>query len=109
MAVALGYPHPDYLINSITAKQLAELRAYYKFEPFDLIRLDAAIARLAMIVSAFGGQKLKFADLVSDATAIREKRAQQQSVSEQKREIAKWIGCDASEIAGFSFSFGPKT
>lgn len=34
LALALGFPHPDYLLEVLSARQLAEWQQYYSLEPF---------------------------------------------------------------------------
>ena len=49
--MALGYPHPDYLLTQITSAQLSEWIAYSILEPFGPVRDDE---RIGIVCSAVG-------------------------------------------------------
>ena len=40
LALALGQPHPDYLLGAITSRQFAEWQAFYALDPFGDQRAD---------------------------------------------------------------------
>lgn len=107
LATALGYPHPDLLLRELTARQLAELRAYYQFEPFGGMRTDIALAKIAQLLGAFVGVKVQSKDMIFDATRLREKRATDEKAryEETKRTVAKFLGVDPEKIASVRFEF----
>lgn len=40
LCLALGYPHPDYLLRMLTSRQITEWLAYYDLEPWGETRAD---------------------------------------------------------------------
>lgn len=64
MCKELGYPHPDYLLDSLTAGQIAEWEAYSQLEPIGEERIEFSFAVLASLIanvalSAFGKKGTK--------------------------------------------------
>lgn len=51
LCLALGLLHPDYLLNSLTSRQLAEWMAYYAVDPFGDQRGDLQAGIIAATVS----------------------------------------------------------
>ena len=50
LALALGYPHPDYLAPLLSSAQLTEWMAYFSVEPFGQARQDSASRLIAWIL-----------------------------------------------------------
>lgn len=51
MCLALGIPHPDYLLGLLTARQLADWEAYYGVEPFGDERADLRAGIVACTIA----------------------------------------------------------
>jgi hypothetical protein len=52
----LGFPHPDWLLRSLTSKQISDWQVYYALEPFGEDRADWRQALTSLQVNhAFGG------------------------------------------------------
>ena len=43
----MGYPHPDHLLSSLTAKQFREWQEFYRVEPFGDSLIDSRLADLS--------------------------------------------------------------
>ena len=46
----MGYPHPDYWLDSITSAQLAEWEAYDRIEPIGGYRQDYRFAQICYLI-----------------------------------------------------------
>ncbi len=59
MALALGYPHPDYLLPYLTSRQLREWIAYNNIEPFGQPEQDlqSAFTRQVMAQTSMAERK----------------------------------------------------
>lgn len=53
--MALGYPHPDYLLPKLTMRQMIEWDSYFKVEPWGHIDNERRHGTLCEIVAASGG------------------------------------------------------
>ena len=51
IATALGYRHPDFLIEGMTSKQFNELLNYYNIEPFGEYRHELRSGKLLALLS----------------------------------------------------------
>lgn len=96
LSKALGCPHPDYLLELLTAEQLAEWRAYDLLEPIGTERIEYGFAMLCAVImnialSVFGKKDAKqFSPLDFmpswDGSAYKEREeTKKQSVEEMKR------------------------
>jgi hypothetical protein len=60
LALALGYPHPDVLLDQITERQFQAWIGYYNTEPFGQERQDVGHAIVsATLASAMTGKRHK--------------------------------------------------
>ena len=68
IALALGFPHPDYLLETLTWKQLLDWLIYYELEPFGEERADYRIGQLTAAVHnalrRSGGRTWKASDFL---------------------------------------------
>jgi hypothetical protein len=72
--VALGWPHPDYLLPYLTSSQLSEWEAYRRIKPFGQEMDDHRMAMICAAVANFSGnvdrkrkpQGLKVADFLPE-------------------------------------------
>ena len=55
--MALGYPHPDYLLPLLTSEQLSEWQAYALLEPFVEKNRDFSLGILGHAVAQFSQMK----------------------------------------------------
>lgn len=53
LSLALGCPHPDFLLAQISSRQLAEWMAYYQVEPWGTPEARLGAAMLASTVANF--------------------------------------------------------
>ncbi len=53
LALALGFPHPDYLLSLLTSRQVAEWDAYYRVEPFGPPAEEHRAGVLAAVIGNF--------------------------------------------------------
>ena len=55
--MALGWPHPDFLLESLTGEQLAGWQDYYSREPWGFPIEDTMSAMQMLVASRVGGSK----------------------------------------------------
>lgn len=78
--MALGYPHPDYLLEDLSAKQVTEWEAYNRIQPVGARRSDFYFSYLMTAVHniavGFSGNKnakqFKIEDFIPNWTGIEE-------------------------------------
>jgi len=88
--LALGYPHPDYLLADLDSRQMAEWEAYNRLQPIGAKRLDFYFAYAMMqmtnlTISVYGkkgARQTKFDDFYPNWTGEKEEKVM--SVEEQK-------------------------
>lgn len=49
--MALGCPHPDYLMDTLSSRQWAEWQAFYQMEPFGDVKADWRAGMLASVLA----------------------------------------------------------
>lgn len=65
MSLALGFPHPDYLLEALSARQLAEWQQYYALEPFGHPIESWRAGMLASVIARPNSRKrLKASDFI---------------------------------------------
>jgi len=64
LALRLGYPHPDYLLEHLTSTQMTEWLAYNQISPISDQRGDIRNAVLASVVANTQGGKTKPEDFM---------------------------------------------
>ncbi len=57
MCLALGLPHPDYLLASITSRQLAEWLVFLQIEPIGETRDDFRAGMICATVANYAGRQ----------------------------------------------------
>ena len=59
MSLALGYPHPDYLLPYLSAHQFNDWKIYYQLEPWGVLEEDLQHSKTREIIFAASGAKSK--------------------------------------------------
>lgn len=59
MSLALGFPHPDYLLPLLTAHQFNDWKMYYQQEPWGVIEEDLQHSKTREVIFASSGSKMK--------------------------------------------------
>ena len=108
MCLELGYPHPDYLLEDLTASQLAEWEAFDKIDPIGSFRADYRMAQICSTNTNLAIQVNKGKKNVKLTTAmdfmpdysgeLKEKRNKPQSVEEMKRILLGMVDVQNSKI-----------
>jgi hypothetical protein len=91
----LGYPHPDVLIDNLSAKQISEWEAFNRIQPIGQRRLDVyfsfMMTTLHNIVIGFSGSKtakqFKVEDFVPNWTGLTEKPDEVVMTEEKMKEV----------------------
>ena len=86
LALTLGYPHPDYLIQYLSSYQLTEWMAYFLIEPFGPRREDERAGVLASTTiqpHLKRGKKISGENFFPDRAKIFASRRKKQSWQEQ--------------------------
>ena len=92
--MALGYPHPDYLLRVLNSRQISEWQAWFAIEPFgqypEYLRAGIIAATIANVHKGKKGRSLKAEDFIPKEPEIREpKRQSMAEIKKVLQQIAK--------------------
>jgi hypothetical protein len=95
LALALGFPHPDYLLPMLNSRQITEWQAYWEMEPFGEIAAEFRSGQIAaMIVNTHlrkGSQPMKAADFVPTSYGLTNGDSRPQTLEEQKAIVQSFV------------------
>jgi hypothetical protein len=94
LALALGFPHPDYLTPLLNTRQILEWIAYFGLEPFGQVAEEFRAGRIASVIANThlrkGAHPFDETDFVPASYRVRRRRpGESQTVEEQRRELVR--------------------